>query len=311
MDPIDRINIRTDTTFVVMLEAGRRGHELCYMELDDLSSRGGAPEGRYRRVNVARATPHYRLGEEGSGPLAGFDVILMRKDPPFDLKYFYATHLLSLIDEGKCLVVNHPHGLREATEKLYALRFPELIPPTLVSADMQKLKGFMAEQGGEMIVKPLDGCGGSGVFHLTRRDRNTNALLETATENGKRFIMAQRYIPEVRGGDKRIVVLDGEPIGALLRIPREDETRSNLHVGGEGVKAALTPRDREICRAIAPSLKKLGLYFAGLDVIGDYLTEVNVTSPTGVQEINALDNVQLEQRIVDFIEKKAAALDKN
>lgn len=311
MDPIDKINIDKDTTFVLMLEAERRGHELYYMELDDLSIRGGTPEARSRRVSVARATPHYRFGEEGSGALADFDVILMRKDPPFDMKFFYATHLLSLADPTQCVVINDPHGLREANEKLYALNFPDLIPPTLVSAGMERVKAFMMEQGGEMIIKPLDGCGGSGVFYLNQKDRNTNALLETATESGKKPVMAQRYIPEVRNGDKRVVLLNGEPIGALLRIPREDETRSNLHVGGEGVKTALTPRDREICRAMAPSLKKLGLYFVGLDVIGRYLTEVNVTSPTGVQEINALDHVQLEKRIVDFIEKKAAALRKN
>jgi glutathione synthase len=288
-----------------MLEAEARGHEVYYMELGDLSIRGAVPEARFRRVSVARATPHYRFGDEGAGPLAGFDAILMRKDPPFDMKFFFATHLLSLVDESKCLVVNHPLGLREANEKLYALKFPGLIPPTLVSASIERLKQFMNDQGGEMIVKPLDGCGGSGVFYLQRRDRNTNALLEAATNNGANPIMAQRYIPEVRKGDKRVMVLDGEPLGALLRIPREDENRSNLHVGGKAAKTALTARDREICRVMAPSLKQLGLYFVGLDVIGGYLTEVNVTSPTGVQEINGLNDVQLEKQIIDFIERKA------
>jgi glutathione synthase len=229
----------------------------------------------------------------------------MRKDPPFDMKFFFATHLLSLVDERKCLVVNHPRGLRDANEKLYALNFPELIPETLVSSDIGQLRQFMKEVGGEMIIKPLDGCGGSGVFYLNQKDRNTNALLETATSNGRAPIMAQRYIPEVRKGDKRIMVLDGEPLGAILRVPRDDETRSNIHVGGRVVKTALTARDREICQVMAPSLKKLGLYFAGLDVIGNYLTEVNVTSPTGVQEINAMNKVQLESQIFDFIEKKA------
>jgi glutathione synthase len=311
MDPIEKINIDKDTTFVMMLEAEARGHEIYYMELEDLSIRGAVPEGRFRRVSVARATPHYRFGESGAGPLAGFDVILMRKDPPFDMKYFFATHLLSLVDEKQCPVVNHPLGLREANEKLYALNFPELIPPTLVTSGLERLKQFMMEQGGEMIVKPLDGCGGSGIFYLNRKDRNTNALLEAATNNGTNPIMAQRYIPEVRKGDKRVIVLNGEPLGALLRIPREDETRSNLHVGGEAVKTSLNARDLEICRAMAPALKKLGLYFVGLDVIGSYLTEVNVTSPTGVQEINALDKVRLEKQIVDFVEKKAAARAKN
>lgn len=305
MDPIGKIDIDKDSTFVLMLEAQKRAHDLYYMELDDLSIRGTTPEGNFRRVNVVRANPHHKFGTAASKPLSWFDVILMRKDPPFDMKFFFATLLLSLVDERKCLVVNHPRGLREANEKLYSLNFPELIPPTLVSGNMEQLKQFMKEQGGEMIIKPLDGCGGSGVFYLNQKDRNTNALLETATDNGKRPIMAQRYIPEVRKGDKRIIVVDGEPLGAILRVPREDETRSNIHVGGRVVKADLTARDREICRVMAPSLKKLGLYFVGLDVIGSYLTEVNVTSPTGVQEVNALDKVHLESRIIDFIEKKA------
>lgn len=305
MDPIKNIDIEKDTTFVLMLEAQKRGHEIYYIELHDLSIRGATPEGRSRRVSVARATPHYQLETSETKPLSWFDVILMRKDPPFDMKFFFATHLLSLVDERKCLVVNHPRGLREANEKLYTLNFPELIPETLVSSDMGQLRQFMKEVGGEMIIKPLDGCGGSGVFYLNQKDRNTNALLETVTANGRVPIMAQRYIPEVRKGDKRIIVLGGEPLGAILRVPREDETRSNIHVGGRVVKTGLTARDHELCRVMAPSLKKLGLYFVGLDVIGDYLTEVNVTSPTGVQEINALDKVRLESRIIDFIEKRA------
>jgi len=308
MDPIERIDINKDTTFVLMLEAQKRNHDLYYMELKDLSVRGRTPEGRSCRVSVRRAAPHYRVEPSVSKPLSWFDVIFMRKDPPFDMNFFFATHLLSLVDERKCLVVNHPLGLREANEKLYALNFPALIPETLVSSDMGELKKFMEEQGGEMIIKPLDGCGGSGVFYLHRKDRNINAMLEAATVNGQKMIMAQRYIPEVRKGDKRIMVLDGEPLGALLRIPREDENRSNLHVGGKAVKTALTARDREICRVMAPSLKKLGLYFVGLDVIGGYLTEVNVTSPTGVQEINALNHVALEAQIIDSVERKEAKL---
>jgi len=308
MDPIEKIDIDKDTTFVLMLEAEKRGHELYYMELDDLSARGATPEGRFRPVHVARDKPHYRFEKLDAGPLENFDVVLMRKDPPFDMKFFFATHLLSLVGERKCLVLNHPRALREANEKLYALNFPALIPPTLVDSNMERLKEFMKEQGGEMVIKPLDGCGGSGVFYLNQKDRNTNSLLETATQNGRNPIMAQRYIPEVRKGDKRIVVLDGEPLGAILRVPREDETRSNIHVGGRVVKTDLTARDREICRVMAPALKKLGLYFVGLDVIGDYLTEVNVTSPTGVQEINALNKVQLEKQVIDFIEKEAGKL---
>ena len=305
MDPIEKINIDKDTTFVLLLEAQQRNHEVCYMELDDLFIRGGTPCGRWRRVHVARRTPHYRLGEFQTGALEDFDVVLMRKDPPFDMKFFFSTHLLSLVNEEKCFVMNSPRGLREANEKLYALRFPEQIPQTLVTSDMQRLKDFMEEHGGEMIIKPLDGCGGSGVFYLNTQDRNTNSILEAATDNGRRMVMGQRYLPEIRQGDKRIIVLNGEPLGAVLRVPLEEETRGNIHVGGQCVRAAVTARDQEICAALAPLLREDGLYFVGLDVIGNYLTEVNVTSPTGIQEINSLDGVRLESQVVDFIENRA------
>ncbi len=307
MDPVDKINIDKDTTFVLMLEAQQRGHEVCYMELEDLFIRGGTPFGRFCRIQLARTTPHFQLGDYAIGALEDFDALLMRKDPPFDMKFFFATHLLSLVDESKCFVMNHPKGLREANEKLYALRFPEQIPQTLVSSDMARLKDFMEELGGEMIIKPLDGCGGSGVFYLNVQDRNTNSILEAATDNGRRLIMGQRYLPEIRQGDKRIIVLDGQPLGAVLRVPLEYETRGNIHVGGQCVHSTLTPRDLEICEALAPLLKNDGLYFAGLDVIGSFLTEVNVTSPTGIQEINGLDHVKLESQVIEFVEQKVAA----
>jgi glutathione synthase len=305
MDPIEKINIDKDTTFVLLLEAQNRGHEVYYMEPDDLFIRGGIPCGRFRRVHVVRGTPHYQLGEFKTGALEDFDVILMRKDPPFDMRFFFSTHLLSLVDDQKCFVMNSPRGLREANEKLYALRFPEQIPQTLVSSNMQLLKDFMEEHGGEMIIKPLDGCGGSGVFYLNTQDRNTNSILEAATDNGRRMVMGQRYLPEIRQGDKRIIVLNGEPLGAVLRVPLEEETRGNIHVGGQCVRTDLTPRDREICEALSPLLRQDGLYFVGLDVIGSYLTEVNVTSPTGIQEINSLNGVRLESQVVDFVEDRA------
>ena len=308
MDPVDRISIDKDTTFVLMLEAQQRGHEIYFMELDDLFVRGGTPQARYRRLEVVRAMPHYRLTEFATGALDDFDSVWMRKDPPFDMKFFFATHLLSLIDPSQCFVLNHPKGLREANEKLYALRFPEQIPQTLVASDMERLKTFMAELGGEMIIKPLDSSGGSGIFYLNAQDRNTNSILEAATDNGRRFIMAQRYLPEIRQGDKRIIVLNGEPLGAVLRVPLETETRGNIHVGGQCVKADVSARDREICAALAPMLRADGLYFVGLDVIGSFLTEVNVTSPTGIQEINTLDGVRLEENVVDFVEQQAAKL---
>ncbi len=304
MDPIEKINIDKDTTFVLMLEAQQRDHEIYYMELDDLFIRGGTPRGRYRRLRVACATPHHDLGDYITGALEDFDALLMRKDPPFDMKFFFATHLLSLVDERKCFVMNNPKGLREANEKLYALRFPEQIPQTLVASDMERLRAFMTELGGEMIVKPLDGCGGSGVFYLNQADRNTNAILEAATDNGRRLIMGQRYLPEIRQGDKRIIMLNGKPLGAVLRVPLETETRGNIHVGGQCVKTEVTAKDREICAALAPLLVADGLYLVGLDVIGGFLTEVNVTSPTGIQEINALDGVRLETQVIDFVERQ-------
>ena len=310
MDSVDKINIDKDTTFVLMLEAQRRGHQVYFMELDDLFIRGGTAHGRHRRLQLARGTPHYELGDFAVGALEEFGSVWMRKDPPFDMKFFFATHLLSLIDQRNCFVMNHPKGLREANEKLYALRFPEQIPQTLVSSDMARLKAFMDELGGEMIVKPLDGCGGSGVFYLNEQDRNTNSILEAATDNGRRLIMGQRYLPEIRQGDKRIIVLNGEPLGAVLRVPQESEIRGNIHVGGTCVKTEVTDRDQEICAALSPLLKADGLYFVGLDVIGNFLTEVNVTSPTGIQEVNALNGVCLESQVIDFVEQQVEKLAK-
>ncbi len=205
-------------------------------------------------------------------------------------------------------MLNNPAGLREANEKLYALNFPDAIPPTLVTYEIPRLKTFLGEQGGEMIVKPLDGHGGEGVFLVTTKDRNIGTILETVTQFESRLIMAQRYMPEARIGDKRLIVLDGQPLGCMLRVPRDDENRGNIHVGGNCVKAPLTERDREICAMLKPRLERDGLYFVGLDIIGDYLTEVNVTSPTGVQEIDRLDGANLEGKVIDFVESRVAAL---
>jgi glutathione synthase len=232
----------------------------------------------------------------------------MRKDPPFDLAYFFATHVLGLVDPATTFVMNDPRGLREANEKLYALHFPEVIPESLVSAEAERLKAFMETLGGEMVVKPLDGCGGAGVFHVHRGDRNLNAILELSTANGTRLLMAQRYLPAVRQGDKRLIVLAGEPLGAIYRVPREDEARGNIHVGGRVERATVDARDREICRVMAPRLAADGLWFVGLDVIGGMVTEVNVTSPTGVQEIDRLDGVCIEARVLDLVEARAAGL---
>jgi glutathione synthase len=309
MDPPGSILVDKDTTFAFMLEGDRRGHEQHTCGVEDLFVERSRPHAHVRRAQV-RAGEHPHLSEARTGPLSWFDVVFMRKDPPFDLTYYFATQVLGLIDPRSTLVVNEPRGLREANEKLYALRFPELVPESLVSADPTRLKAFMETLGGEMIVKPLDGCGGAGVFHVHRGDRNLNALLELSTLNGTRLVMAQRYLPAAREGDKRVIVLAGEPLGAILRIPREDEHRGNIHVGGRVERASVDERDREICRRMAPRLEADGLYFVGLDVIGGLVTEVNVTSPTGVQEIDRLDGTCLAARVLDFVETRARRLER-
>jgi len=311
MDPMSRVLVDKDTTFAFMLEGQGRGHEQYHCGIEDLAIERTVSYARARRVEVARAEPSHRLGEQRTVPLSWFDAVFMRKDPPFDLAYFFATHLLGLVDPHQTFVLNDPRGLREANEKLYPLHFPDVIPESVVTADAQRLKVFMDGLGGEMIVKPLDGCGGAGVFHVHRGDRNVNALLELSTANGSRMVMGQRYLPAAREGDKRLIVLCGEPLGAVLRIPREDEHRGNIHVGGRVAQSEITPRDRELCRRIAPRLAADGLYFVGLDVIGGLITELNVTSPTGVQEIDRLDSVCLEAQVVDFVEVRAAQLDRS
>ncbi|MGH7878605.1 MAG: glutathione synthase, partial [Candidatus Binataceae bacterium] len=284
MDPLETVIPDKDTTFVFMLEAVARGHEIFFLGLKELYCRGHQGFARARRCEVMRAAPHHRFLDQGAEyPLERFNAIFMRKDPPADANYLFATMILSLADSRRTFVLNHPAGLREANEKLYALNFPGAIPPTLVTYEIARLKRFMEEQGGEMIVKPLDGHGGEGVFYAAAGDRNLNAILESVTQFESRPVMAQRYIPEVRNGDKRLIVLDGQPLGGTLRVPRADEHRGNIHAGGVCVKAPITERDREICRILRPRLERDGLYFVGLDIIGDYVTEVNVTSPTGVQ----------------------------
>ncbi len=305
MDPLESMLPDKDTTFAFMLESLARGHELFHLGLKDLFAHGHRVFGRARRCAVMRETPHFRFLDDGAQyPLEDFDAIFMRKDPPADAAYLYATMLLSLTDRSHTLILNEPAGLREANEKLYSLNFPDAIPPTIVTYEIARLKQFIGEQGGEMIVKPLDGHGGEGVFYAHSGDRNLNAILETVTRFETRPIMGQRYIPEIRDGDKRLIVLNGEPLGCTLRVPRDDEHRGNIHVGGNCVKADVTERDREICRILRPRLERDGLYFVGLDIIGRYLTEVNVTSPTGIQEIDRLDGVNLEAKVIDFVESR-------
>ena len=309
MDPLEGVLVDKDTTFAFMLEAQKRGHAIYFLGLRQLYAEGQQVRMFARRCEVMRGTPHFRFLDNGADyPIESFDAVFMRKDPPADAPYLYATMLLSLADIRRVFVLNHPAALREANEKLFALNFPTLIPPTIVTYEIARLRKFMNDQGGEMIVKPLDGHGGDRVFYVHSGDRNLGAILETATRFETEQIMGQRYLPEVRNGDKRLIVLDGEPLGCTLRVPREDEHRGNIHVGGTCVKAPITDRDREICATLKPRLEDEGLYFVGLDIIGNYLTEINVTSPTGVQEIDRLDNTNLEAKVIDFVESRCKNL---
>jgi glutathione synthase len=310
-DPVARFHPDKDTTFVLMLEAQKRGHAVFAIEHRDLFTRGNDVGAPARRVEVRRpAAPgeaHHTFHETTIARLAEFDAILMRSDPPVDEDFLYATHLLSLVEAQGVFVLNRPAALRDANEKLYALNFPDLIPQTLVTREIALLKEFLAELGGEMIVKPPHGWGGLSIFHVHTQDRNLNAILEMMTDNGRKLVMAQEYVKAVREtGDERVILVDGEPLGAIARIPREDEHRSNLHVGGTAKKVALGARERRICERVAPRLRADGLWLVGLDVIGDYLTEVNVTSPTGIQEIDRADGVNIEARVIDLVERKVA-----
>ena len=304
IDPPERLLPRADTSIAFMREAARRGHELWQAQVDDLGARdGGRPFAHATAVEIRDGDDWYRLGEPAGRYLDDLDVVWMRKDPPFDLRYVYCTHLLSLV-RPPTLVVNDPQALRDANEKLVTLRFPELIPETIVTSEIAELLAFRERMGGEMIVKPLGGAGGDGIFHLADKDRNVRAILEMATRKETELLLAQRYVPEVRDGDKRVILVEGEPKGALLRVPHESESRANLHVGGTPTQTRLTPRDLEICAAVGPMLRQMGVVFAGLDIIGPYLTEVNLTSPTGIREIEALDGALIERDVLDAVERR-------
>jgi glutathione synthase len=306
MDPIETINIDADSTFVLALEGQRRGHALYHYLPRHLFFREGRIYAKAQPLRVQRRKgAHAELGKPEIVDLQTFDVILMRQDPPFDMAYITATHLLEQV-HPRTLVVNDPVHVRNAPEKLFVTHFEGLMPPTLITSDREQVLAFRKEYK-DIIVKPLFGNGGAGVFHLPESDENLNALLEIFTQLYREPVIVQRYLPEVREGDKRIILIDGEAAGAITRIPPAGEARSNMHAGGRPVKAGLTEREREICEAIGPALKERGLIFVGIDVIGDYLTEINVTSPTGVQEINRFDDAQLERRIWDVIEARYAA----
>ena len=305
MDPIHAIKPWKDTTLALLLEASRRGWALHYLETGDLALRDGHPLGRSRPLTVRDDNADwFDLGEADWAPLSELDAVLMRSDPPVDTEYVYATHVLELAELQGVQVVNRPQALRDCNEKLFTAQFPQCCAPTLVSADAHQLRAFIAEHG-HTVLKPLDAMGGASIFVVRAGDPNTSVILETLTRQGSIQIMAQRYLPEIKSGDKRILMIGGEPLPwALARIPAEGETRGNLAAGGKGVGVDLTDRDRWICEQVAPELRRRGLDFVGLDVIGDYLTEINVTSPTCVRELDEIYDTRIAARLMDVIESR-------
>jgi glutathione synthase len=303
MDPIDGIRIDLDSTFALMTEAQRRGHEVFYGTVDGLDQRGGRARALLQTAELRPVQgEHAILGPVERVDLGEMDVVWMRKDPPFDMGYIFCTYLLDLA-AADALVVNHPEGLRAMNEKAWAMAFPELVPESLITQSQDDLRAF-AEELGAIVVKPLDGNGGEGVFIVRADDPNRGVILETSTRHGTRKVLGQRYLPEARDGDKRILLVDGAPVGACLRIPSGVDHRGNIHVGARVTAATMTERDREICAAIGPALAEAGQVFVGLDVIGSYLTEVNVTSPTCIHEIDGFDGISVEALILDAVEAK-------
>ncbi len=303
MDPIETVKIDADSTFALMLEAQRRGHQLWHYEVRDMALRGQRLTARANPVVLRRELGnHFTFGATEVLDLGTMDVILMRQDPPFDMAYISATHMLEHI-HPKTLVVNDPAAVRNAPEKLLVTHFPELMPPTLITWDRAAIAEFRAEFR-DIIVKPLFGNGGIGVFRLKEDDENFGSILDSHFSRSTEPLMIQRYEPAVRLGDKRIILVDGEPMGAVNRVPASGDARSNMHVGGRPEKSTLTSRERDICAAIGPYLRERGLLFVGIDVIGDYLTEINVTSPTGLQEITRFDGIKIEETVWAKIEAK-------
>jgi glutathione synthase len=306
MDPIEKIDIGGDSTFALALEAQSRGHKLLYYGPRDLSFREGKVTARARPLSVrAVKGDHFTLGDIAVLDLSTTDVVLMRQDPPFDMAYITATHVLESI-HPKTLVVNDPASVRNAPEKLFVTQFEDLMPPTLITSDRREIDDFRARHK-EIIVKPLYGNGGAGVFRIKPDDENIGALLEMFTQFYREPVIVQRYVPEVRKGDKRIILVDGEFAGAINRVPAAGEARSNMHVGGRPEATTLTAREKHICATIGPELRKRGLIFTGIDVIGDYLTEINVTSPTGIHEVRRFGGPDIAKLIWDAIERRKKA----
>jgi len=306
MDPIESIKVKKDSSFAMMLEAQARGWTVHYMQQQDLTLKEGIVFGNMTRLQLQDNPEHwFDVTKQVTQPLSDLDVIIMRKDPPFDIEYIYTTYLLELAEAKGTLVFNKPQSLRDANEKLVTAWFPEYCPATMVTRDAKELREF-AKLHQEIVLKPLDGMGGKSVFIVKHTDQNLNVVIETLTDSGHRYTMAQKFIPDIyTTGDKRILLIDGEPIThGLARLPKPGESRGNLAVGAKGTDFELTARDREICEAIGPTLRDKGMMFAGIDVIGDYLTEINITSPTCIREIEALSGIKISKKLFDAIEKR-------
>ena len=303
MDPVEKIDIAGDSTFVLGLEAQARGHNLLYYGPRDLTFRNGVVSARVRPLALrAVKGDHFTLGEPFVQDLSKNDVVLMRQDPPFDMAYITATHILERL-QPKTLVVNDPFHVRNAPEKIFVTLFKELMPPTLITSDREEIARFRNEHR-DIILKPLYGNGGAGIFRVREDDENLGSMLEMFTQFYREPVIVQRYVPEVRKGDKRIILVDGEIAGAINRVPAAGEARSNLHVGGRAEATTLSPRETEICTRLGPALRERGLLFVGIDVIGDYLTEINVTSPTGIQEVKRFGGPDIAKLIWDAIERR-------
>ena len=308
MDPIETIKPKKDSTLAMLLAAQRRGWEIVYLRQQDLEVRDGAPHGHGARLKVRDDSERwFEIGVPWSAGLETLDALLMRKDPPFDMEYIYTTYILELAENRGLLVVNKPASLRDINEKAYTSWFPHCTPPSLVTRSRTALLEFLKAQG-KVVLKPFDGMGGRSVFVVSTGDPNTNVIIETLTHDGARFTLAQRFIPEIAQGDKRVLLIDGVPIDyALARIPAPGESRGNLVMGARGEGRPLTERDRWLCAQVGPTLAAKGVLFAGLDVIGDYLTEINVTSPTGIRELDRQFNIDIAAKLIDAIDRKLAA----
>jgi glutathione synthase len=303
MDPAERMLPDRDTSFALMRGAQARGHDCLHCLPHELSHVGRELDARARPIRVSDPPPHVTLEDEIRMSVGAMDAVFVRKDPPFDLDYLHLTQQLDLVKD-RTFVINDPRGLRDANEKLAAFWFSELMPRTLVSTDAQRIRSFVEEVGGQAVLKPLDGAGGSGVVTLGSADRNTRALIDLLTSEGQRPALVQEYLPAIRGGDKRVLLLNGEPLGAILRVPREDDVRANIHVGGRVEATTLSADDLAVVERVGQGLREHGLWFVGLDLIGGRLIEINVTSPTGIQELGRLTAQHPEQRVIEWVERR-------